>query len=317
MKFIESDTDGGSFETMRSLEQALTFGQTEEEFRKRGIAFGVKQRQTLRLTADEGVYTNLGLLLSDQCVHTIKAAVFEGTDQCNFKDRREFSGSLLKQLNDVYDYIDFRNSTRAVFDKLLRIDIRDYPETAVREALFNLLVHRDYSYRASGIIGLYKDRIEFISLGGLLPGVSLEDVMLGLSVCRNVGLANVFYRLQLIEAYGTGIRKIMGAYKNCPAQPVFEVSGNAFKLTLPNVSYARTQEADKPFELHVKREKYTAGAEDIIMAYVREHGEISRARAERLLDASLAAAYRVLRRLAEKGLLVQVKRGKNTVYLPV
>ena len=52
------------------------------------------------------------------------------------------------------------------------------------------------------------------------------------------------------------------------------------------------------------------------MAYVREHGEISRARAERLLDASLAAAYRVLRRLAEKGLLVQVKLGKNTVYLP-
>lgn len=76
------------------------------------------------------------------------------------------------------------------------------------------------------------------------------------------------------------------------------------------------QEAAKPFELHVKREKYTAGAEDIIMAYVREHGEISRARAERLLDASLAAAYRVLRRLAEKGLLVQVKLGKNTVYLP-
>lgn len=76
------------------------------------------------------------------------------------------------------------------------------------------------------------------------------------------------------------------------------------------------QEAAKPFELHDKREKYAAGAEDIIMAYVREHGEISRARAERLLDASLAAAYRVLRRLAEKGLLVQVKRGKNTVYLP-
>ncbi|MEE0637656.1 MAG: hypothetical protein UCH99_11050, partial [Adlercreutzia sp.] len=114
------------------------------------------------------LYTNLGLLLSDQCPHTVKAAVFEGADQSVFKDRREFSGSLMRQLGEAYDYIDFHNQTHATFQKLLRVDTRDYPEVAVREALLNSLVHRDYSFRASTLISVYDDRIEFVSVGGCL-----------------------------------------------------------------------------------------------------------------------------------------------------
>ena len=86
----------------------------------------------MKLIDQDNLYTNLGLLLSDQCVHTIKAAVFQGKDQTIFKDRREFSGSLKKQMNEVYDFIDFRNQTRATIEKLRRIDVRDYPEIAVR-----------------------------------------------------------------------------------------------------------------------------------------------------------------------------------------
>lgn len=101
--------------------------------------------RTLKLIDQDRLYSNLALLLSDQCVHTIKVAVFQGTDQTIFKDRREFTGSLMQQMNEVYDFIDFRNQTRATIEKLYRIDVRDYPEVAVREALLNLLVHRDYS----------------------------------------------------------------------------------------------------------------------------------------------------------------------------
>lgn len=97
--------------------------------------------RTLKLINQDGLYNNLALLLSDQCVHTIKAAVFQGTDQTIFKDRREFTGSLMQQMNEVYDFIDFRNQARATIEKLYRVDVRDYPEVAVREALMNLLVH--------------------------------------------------------------------------------------------------------------------------------------------------------------------------------
>lgn len=203
------ETDGDHFEEMRSLNQELTFEAAQKEFELRDIEFGSQQMQTLKMIDKEGIYSNLGLLLSDQCVHTIKVAVFQGKDQEVFKDRREFSGSLLEQMNEVYEFIDFRNQTHATINDLLRTDIRDYPEVAVREALLNLIVHRDYSFSASALISIYEDRIEFVSVGGLVPGMELEDIMVGLSVCRNQNLTNVFYCLKLIEAYGTGMRKII------------------------------------------------------------------------------------------------------------
>ena len=229
------ETDGDHFEEMRSLEQNLTFESAKKVFAERNVKFGLTQMKTLGMVTQDGVYTNLGLLLSDQCVHTIKAAVFQGTTQSEFKDRREFSGSLFRQMDEAYDFIDFRNQTHSTFDKLYRIDRRDYPETAVREALLNLLVHREYSFRASTFISLYADRLEFTSIGGLVSGVSLKDVTMGISVCRNFKLANVFYRLELIEAYGTGIIKIMEAYEGTGMTPHIETSDNAFKIILPNL----------------------------------------------------------------------------------
>ena len=173
------ETDGDHFEDMRSLEQDLTFIETEKEFKLRDIDFGMKQMQTSKIINQDNLYTNLGLLLSEQCIHTIKVAVFQGTDQSIFKDRREFSGSLIQQLHEVYDYMDRYNQTRATFQELLRIDTQDYPKVAIREALLNILIHRDYGFSASSLISIYDDRMEFVSIGGLLPGVDLEDVTMG------------------------------------------------------------------------------------------------------------------------------------------
>lgn len=77
-------------------------------------------------------------------------------------------------MNEVYEFIDFRNQTHATINGLLRTDIRDYPEVAVREALLNLIVHRDYSFSASALISIYEDRIEFVSVGGLVTGMEQE-----------------------------------------------------------------------------------------------------------------------------------------------
>lgn len=307
------ETDGDSFEEMRSLNQELTFNATDKEFAVRSIPFEQPQKQTLKLLTADGVYTNLGLLLSEQCVHTIKVAVFQGTDQSVFKDRREFTGSLMQQLNDVYAYVDFHNQTRSTFEKLLRIDTRDYPEVAVRETLLNLLVHRDYSFRSGALISVYTDRIEFVSIGGLLPGVTLNDVLMGVSVCRNTNLANVFYRLQLIEAYGTGMRKIMTAYKDKNCTPQIETSDNAFKIILPNINYMASE---KPAKAAVEStEKVSENAdEQIILDYLQENRSITRADVEEMLEISTATAYRLLKRMLENGVLVQSGKGKNTKY---
>lgn len=300
------ETDGDSYEDMRSLQQDLTFEATIKEFADRKVELGLSQMRALGIINTDGIYTNLGLLLSEQCAHTVKAAAFEGTDQSVFRNRREFSGSLLQQLNEVYDFIDIRNQTRATFDKLRRIDERDYPEVAVREALLNSLVHRDYSFSASTLISIYTNRIEFTTIGGLPAGVGLDDIMLGLSVCRNPKLANIFYRLELIEAYGTGMRKIMRSYDNSSRKPVIEITGNAFKIMLPN----RNEGPGKAVKPDTEN-----NFEELILEFVRQHGEIARRDVEKTLGLRQTAAGRLLKIMVEKGLLIQKGRGRNTRYM--
>ena len=301
------ETDGDRFEEMRALEQELTFVATSQEFERRGLAFGTEQMRTLKLINSDGLYTNLALLLSEQCPHTIKVAVFEGEDQSVFKDRREFSGSLLHQMNEAYDYLDHYNQIHATFDKLLRIDRRDYPEEALREALMNLLVHRDYAFHASGLISVYTDRIEFVSIGGLLPGILLEDVMAGVSVCRNQNLANVFYRLRLIEAYGTGIKKIMNAYGGTELTPLIETTHNTFKVILPNVNAEVTTET-------VSHYNDVVDDETRIACLAKECGVITRAEVEARLGISASTATRLLREMTQSGQLMRIGKGRQTKY---
>ncbi len=302
------ETDGDHFEEMRSLEQDLTFEKAGKEFMDRNIKFGQAQMKTLGIMTQDGVYTNLGLLLSDQCVHTIKAAVFEGTNQNQFKDRKEFTGSLFQQMNDVYDFIDFRNQTHSTFDKLHRIDKRDYPEVAVREALLNLLVHREYSFRASTFISIYTDRIEFTSIGGLVSGVTLKDVMMGISVCRNAKLANVFYRLELIEAYGTGILKIMDAYEGTGMMPQIETSDNAFKIILPNLN-AKTEQKESG-----NNGSRSSTEEEKVIALAKKRGFVTRKEVEILLGIGQTTCGRLLKQMTGNGLIVKEGKGKNTHY---
>ena len=313
------ETDGDRFEAMRCLNQDLTFEATKKEFELRKTDFGAQQMRTLKLIDQDGLYSNLALLLSDQCVHTIKVAVFQGTDQTIFKDRREFTGSLMQQMNEVYDFIDFRNQTRATIEKLYRVDVRDYPEVAVREALLNLLVHRDYSFSASAFISIYENRIEFVSIGGLMPGIDLEDVMVGISVCRNQDLANVFYRLHLIEAYGTGMGKIMKAYESMQVKPVIETTKNAFKIILPNINAKYETEnatvktkSGTPVTVHT--EKKLSDEEEKILEYARKHGAITRNDVIGLLEVSASTAARVIRKMVKTNLLEQKGKARNTHY---
>lgn len=298
------DTDGEKYEDVRSLNQELTFEYAEKEFVERDVPFGEAQKKTLGLKNADDIYTNLGLLLSDQCVHTIKLAVFEGREKIQFKDRREFSGSLLKQLNEAYEFIDRYNRIRSEIEGLHRRDTRDYPVEAVREALLNAIVHRDYSFGDSTLVSIFDDRIEFVTIGGLVKGITYDDMMLGISVARNRKLAGIFYRLTLIEAYGTGIPKIMRSYDDCPAKPQIHVTDNAFKITLPN-----TGELSETVKNHGLSRNERA-----VMSLFEKGDSIIRRDVESALGISQAMAARVLRGLVEKSEIYPVGGGKKTRY---
>lgn len=310
------ETSGDRFETARSINQNLTFHKTEAFFKKRKIEFGEAQMRTLHLRGEDGMYTNLACLLSEQCAHTIKLAVFEGTKKMVFKDRFETSGSVLEQLEEAFDYIDRYNRTRAEFSGLDRIDMRDYPPEAIREALLNAIVHRDYSFSGSTLISIFDDRIEFVTLGGLLKGITLEDLRLGVSVLRNQYLANIFYRLKLIEAYGTGILKINECYSDDTVKPLIEATNSAFKITLPNTNFLREE---KPLKKDGRIENLSYGTKQekraqTVLKLCQGKEEITRSDVEHALGISQSTATLLLRRMLAEGVLVKEGKTRNVRY---
>lgn len=315
------ETSGKSYEECRSQIQDLTFTALKKELDERSMKFGTVQMKTLKMIGEDNLYNNLALLLSDQCRHTIKVAVFQGQDGSVFRARREFSGSLLKQLNDVYEYIDGRNEVKATFSGLLRSDMRDYPETAVRETLLNCLIHRDYLPSGSTIINIYSDHMEFLTLGGLVSGLTMDAVFLGMSDTRNPNLASVFLRLGLVEGYGTGVRKILDSYGAGSCAPKFQAVGGAFKVTLYN-----RNEKPSAFTgdmISDSRAQYGASSvprvtvEAAILEMAQKRGSITRQDVQDEFKVGSTKAFMCLKALCEEGKLRQYKMGKQTSYSPV
>lgn len=303
------ETSGDCYEDARSLNQQLTFEKATSYFYKKGVDFGEAQKRTLNLIGKDGTYSNLGMLLSDQCASTIKMAVFEGSKKSVFRDRRELSGSLLQQLEDAYSYMDQFNHTRAEFEGLDRMDKRDYPTDALREALLNAIVHRDYSISGATLISIFDDRIEIVTIGGLVRGISYDDIMLGVSALRNQHLANVFYRLQLIEAYGTGIMKINECYMDQPVKPMIEVSNNAFKITLPNLNHQEQLRETAHSFADVEDDRM-----NVVLALFDQKESIVRKDVDEALGISQSTASILLRKMVEHRLLKKVGSGRNLHY---
>ena len=276
------DSDGDVFEEMRTVEQELTFQEAEEAFARYHVDFTEDKYIALGLrNIHDDQYTNLALILSDQCKHTTKIAVFGDDANTVFKDAKEFGGSVLKQLEESYAYLSLCNRTTAIFKGLERIEKSDYPEEALREALLNALVHRDYSYSGSIIINVNNSCMEFISIGGLLPG--------------------------------TGIRKIFALYKGCAVQPKIDVTQNTFKMILPN------RNADMPEQeaLTVAAEKPSTEITSqmkIVLDYLAEYQEMTEEELQELLNIKKTRAYLLARQMSENGLIDIIGRGAGKKY---
>ena len=313
------DSDGDVFEEMRSMNQNLTFDSAERTFAKYGVAFGADKYRALGVVHN-GLYTNLGLILSDQCLHTVKIAVFGDDAKTIFKDNKEFGGSVFEQLEGAFGYLMLCNRTVSEIKGLERVEKQDYPEAALRESLLNALVHRDYSFSGSIIVNVNEKEIEFISLGGLLPGLSPADIRSGISQPRNKALAEVFHRLRLIESYGTGIRRIFGLYAKCPLQPRIEVTPNTFKIVLPNMNYASNtgcyeSPRNRDSVVSEKPAPYMSGQMQKVLDFIRANGRITDQEIENLLGLKKTRAFTVAKRMRDMGLIEAVGRGDGKVYV--
>ncbi len=295
------ESDGFAFDKSRCLNQDLTFSYAERYFADAGLPFAQQNRRTLKLIDADGYYANAAFLLSDQCEHSIKCAVYDGTGKAKFKARRDFFGSILKQVDEAFEYVNLNNNQNSTFDGLKRIDHPDYPPEAIREALLNAVIHRDYDYSGSIIINIYEDRMEFVSIGGLVKGITVIDIMNGVSQPRNSVIADVFYRLELIESYGTGIYKIFESYSEALRKPEIQPGPASFVVILPKFTSSS--------EIVSQEDQQQA-----ILRLINEKGEVSRKDIESSLSIPKHIAVKLLNELIEQNKIIKSGRGKAVRY---
>ena len=303
------ESDGDTFETQRSLRQDLSFDFAETQFMQKDMSFGDPEKRTLGLIDSEGIYTNLALLLSDDCPTTIKAAAFKGDERSVFTERTEFSGSLLKQLQDAYAFLEKHNFYETSYEGLERKDYYDYPPIALRECLVNSVVHREYALSGPTLLSVFESNIEIVSLGGLPTGITLEDINAHISLPRNRLLANIFFRLEIIEAYGTGIRRSKESYSGSGVELGIQVTPNTFSVDLPNRNAVLQKKSPKRASV----QELDADEKSVLEAI--QEGMSKRVDIEKRTSISQATLLRILKSLIEKGFIRKEGRGKNTLYL--
>ncbi len=196
----------------------------------------------------------------------------------------------LQIFNDEYVVERIDGAYRESYEKI--------PLEGFREALANAIIHRSYDINANNKIEMYQDKIIISSVGGLLKDIGVDDFLEGsFSILRNQIIANVFHRLNIIEAFATGIRRITKTYENSLSKPKLEARTNSIVVTLPlKDSTMLTYQESKVYSLISNNFIYTRN--DI----------------EEISGINKDALIKILNSLISKDLLIKEGKGKNTTY---
>lgn len=290
-----------TFDRIPSYEQELSFHILEEECQKK---LGIEQLTrdnliTLGLLDKSIGYTNAGALLADvNEFYGIDIARFGATIDIILNRYTFARQSILKTYQEAvrvyrenYQYDEIQGIERVVVETI--------PEKAFREAIANALIHRTWDVSAHIRVAMYDDRIEITSPGGLLDQLSKEDYLYKeVSMLRNPVIGNVFFRLQLIEQFGTGVQRIIASYKHCKRQPVFDISENFIKIILPVVIQDTI--------------RMSPSAQRIYEAL--QDGELSSSELARLTGYGKRNILEAVKELIASGYVIKIGSGPKTKY---
>ena len=201
--------------------------------------------------------TNAGLLLCDQGLLkqsrifcTRWKGLVKGTVNEDAIDDREYTGSIISLLENAEMFIKNNSHLSCKIEGMKRIENPDYPMRAVREALVNAIIHRDYQILGSEIhVDMYDDRLEITSPGGMIDGSFIQnlDITKISSIRRNKIISDIFNRLELMERRGSGLLRIMESYDDFNLKPKFISGISSFNVTFPNKGYKKMTESKKDF----------------------------------------------------------------------
>ncbi|MBI5624341.1 MAG: putative DNA binding domain-containing protein [Elusimicrobia bacterium] len=184
------------------------------------------------------VFTNAGVLFfakRPQLFHLqsrVTCILFQGTARTTILDRKDFSGVLADNVEAAMTFLHQHLPLRYEITSLKRKEILAVPEAALREALLNAVIHRDYFSSGVVMVEIHRDKVEIVNPGGLVPGLSLETLG-GRSLPRNPLIAELFLRSDEVEKAGTGIGRIREAVSAAGLEPPSFKTDSFFSVSFP------------------------------------------------------------------------------------
>jgi len=256
------------------------------------------------------VFRNAGVLFFARNVRHffnqayITCLLAKGADKVHILDRKDFDGGIVADIEDAMRFIDRNTRTAYRIERLQRENIPEYPMKALREAITNAVMHRDWFIEGANVfVEVYTDRIEVVSPGGLPKGMTLADLGRK-SVRRNALIADLLHRIDFIEKAGTGIKRIRDEVREqgCP-EPVFENNGFFTAIFRPNPevrAMAATQSGaqltgEVPPQVPPKYPPSTVqvtGQVHRLLELLETRGEMTRAQAQSTLGLTSRANFR-------------------------
>lgn len=310
--------ESGSYHFDEAINPACRFpedfdrGRFESYLQSAGIHVQARPEDIV-LSLDAGVRQERGIVLRQAGVlffsrepqrfvkeSHLSCVRFRGTERLDVIDRQEVTGSPIEMIEAAMAF-----ATRTIRvsygigSQARRREVPEYPLVAVREAVTNAVMHRDYRYDAAHVfLSIFSDRLEVENPGGLYSGLVLSDLGKR-SVRRNRLLADLLSRARYVERVGSGISRMRHALEENGNPPMEIAASNFFVIT---------------FRPRVALDAVLTTRQTQLYYFVSGRPRTTKEEAGRFLSASSDTALRELRALMEVGLVRREGVGKATYY---
>lgn len=290
-----------NYEEVATMNQNLSFDTLEGMLKTHVEISSLNEDvlKTLNLFSTSKGYNNVAAILADENDYPGIDIVKFGENISILQKRKTLEGqSILKSyeeaveiFKDYYQYEEIIGTERKTVELI--------PEAAFRETLANAIIHRTWDVNAHIRVMMFDNGLEVISPGGLPMGISEEEYLSGkISMLRNPILAQIFYRLNIVEIFGTGILRIKNLYTSSITKPKFGVTENSISVFLPRIDIQGnlTDDEKKVYSLLSKTMHKS-------ISEIAPHVEFGKSKVTVLLKS-----------LAEKGIVTIEGKGRGTKY---
>lgn len=242
---------------------------------------------------------------------------FKGKDRVHIYDRQDVQDDLLTQFNAAVFFLMKHLNRRSEIKGINRKDIYEIPIEALREAIANAIIHRDYSMRGTSLmVEVYDDRVEIIN-PGVFPGAQKKDFG-KISVRRNEHIADLFFRMDKVERAGTGIRRMKEAMATAELPAPHIRQTDFYTITFKRPVEMR---AEKGAEDTTQKRLVEGLAERLverlvesqqrILKLTKENPYISKKELAEIIGISTTAIDKNIKQLKKKGLLKRIGPDKG------